>query len=783
MTQIPRLQPPEDDNLDTFPTSRAIRDCLARLTVWQLDTIFEQIGFEEHPSRRGDREELLASWLEQPDHVHQLIDEHLASDAIAILEFLAGFDADLPARRLLEADLVGLESDWLHFRSASPLAHLRQLGLVHVGTHARDGREFVFVGLATEVAEGVRTWFASDARDHSADAAELADDLLADPPTDAHELDERTRGIPEPDLRDELVDRIVAGDLADSELFGLVETLARLGAGPRRADLVDVIDDPTPDDSDERHLARIAAYAVWSIHAPDNPRDQLDLLDVSMETLHDLSEEAYEIVLGESEGDPRLARIPGDQLLEADPAGRRELFAETERLRRDSGAEAGRVYAPLLADPAYADIWPLLAEALHDDGHPGDAWLLERCARRTDDPDHASTLRKTAMRLRSAEPPSDETVDGFGLLGVCDGEGAFAVCTCVASDDEEFIFNNIVLRTADLRLREGFTLPDTPVHELQSIVESIETGGRDELIRMPLEVAAGLVQRAAKTALDEATLEPQLLEAIHFNQRLPDEPPPPLDRDPDHEVTADDVSAVLSQSVFDTWVFGLAELFDADLIPLPAPGDVDDDWVDRAASALAELPNTRERIVSMAEHMALWSHFKEGANTEPLFGHLADITREQFADSPLVREIARRTPAFYEPRPDFGELAPYRRPAEPDLRQHLAERFLGPLDTLEADDQRRLDWIELAFSTLEFVRPTIPSDQQPRFEQVYDLAYDLGTHFADFDLDNTPIDREGIRHDLHDLLDDLNWPDARPEVVYDELTDNFAALLEENAVI
>ncbi|MFB6263180.1 MAG: plasmid pRiA4b ORF-3 family protein, partial [Bradymonadaceae bacterium] len=55
-----RIVPPPGEKLRTFPTSMAVRDCLSRLSVGQLDRIFDNLGFDERPSRREQRANLIA---------------------------------------------------------------------------------------------------------------------------------------------------------------------------------------------------------------------------------------------------------------------------------------------------------------------------------------------------------------------------------------------------------------------------------------------------------------------------------------------------------------------------------------------------------------------------------------------------------------------------------------------------------------------------------------------------------------------------------------------------
>ncbi|MFB6351138.1 MAG: hypothetical protein ABEN55_19355, partial [Bradymonadaceae bacterium] len=225
------------------------------------------------------------------------------------------------------------------------------------------------------------------------------------------------------------------------------------------------------------------------------------------------------------------------------------------------------------------------------------------------------------------------------------------------------------------------------------------------------------------------------------------------------------------------WVFGLSELYEANLWPLPDPDAVDDAWIDRAASALADVPGLRPRLASMCRHMVLWSTYREGANTAGLFATLADGIEGDFVHSPLVRVMAERTPTFYAGRPDFGELAPYHQMAPLEQRRQLAERFFGAPEPADQRQDRQLDFIELAFSVLQFVRPAVPSEHQPRWEEMIQLAGRLGTEVAEIELDDVPVDRPGLREFVEQVLADADWPDTRPEIVYPELTTNFAAAL------
>lgn len=149
---------PDRDDLKTFPTSQALRDCLARLPVDQLDLVFETLGLEDRPSRRGEREARIAEHLETGETVGELLRERVDDEGLELLARLAVEPRDIPATVLLKEERLDPNSDWLEFRSQTPLGSLRRLGLVHVGLHRHDGHDRVFVGIPEPLDEAIAAW-------------------------------------------------------------------------------------------------------------------------------------------------------------------------------------------------------------------------------------------------------------------------------------------------------------------------------------------------------------------------------------------------------------------------------------------------------------------------------------------------------------------------------------------------------------------------------------------------------------------------------------------------
>lgn len=159
-------KPPADEPLKVFPRSHRLRDCLDRLPVDQLDTIFENIGFEQRPSRRGERAQLIVGRLATEQHVHNRLDDSAAADHKPLLEELAESDELTAAYRLLESgildpDATDDQQDWMRFFSDHPVSGLRRHGLVHIGVRNTGDRSFVYVGIAAELREPILTWLAA----------------------------------------------------------------------------------------------------------------------------------------------------------------------------------------------------------------------------------------------------------------------------------------------------------------------------------------------------------------------------------------------------------------------------------------------------------------------------------------------------------------------------------------------------------------------------------------------------------------------------------------------
>lgn len=156
-------KPPNDEPLKVFPGSHRLRDCLDRLPVDQLDTIFDNIGFEQRPSRRGERAQSIVDRLANHQQVRKRLDESATSTTEALLEELAETGKRHPAYQVLESGLVDPnvtddQQDWMRFFSDHPVATLRRHGLIHIGVRNTGDRSFVYVGIPNELQDHILNW-------------------------------------------------------------------------------------------------------------------------------------------------------------------------------------------------------------------------------------------------------------------------------------------------------------------------------------------------------------------------------------------------------------------------------------------------------------------------------------------------------------------------------------------------------------------------------------------------------------------------------------------------
>lgn len=396
------------------------------------------------------------------------------------------------------------------------------------------------------------------------------------------------------------------------------------------------------------------------------------------------------------------------------------------------------IYEAVLRDVGYEPLWPLLAAAVRDGGVAADASLLDEAANLAEDDDIARELRRLALELRTAGIEGGDAVEGVGLVGTCDGAGAFPVFMARRRSDGSFMVVNLLFRTTG-ELRDGFALPFEDRADVDALGEQMRQGAGTELVEVPIEAAAALCRRrldAAEASVDFDELPEDIARAVVQARRLPaDEaavvPPEPADA----PVSLARTRELLDAPALRYWLLDVAELVEAQIEPPPADGSTPDDaWFDAALARLADTERTAARVASLADHMAQWYALADQQTPAAEFARLAQMTRQEPAQSPLVRTMLEKSlaAAAAADRPEAGRGGdePVATADDPILRRTMRQRFFEDVDTPTGFDVIHLAMACMSFVLLEALQGMIADRRQPRPDELYALANDVGEIIA-----------------------------------------------------
>lgn len=183
----------------------------------------------------------------------------------------------------------------------------------------------------------------------------LIDALLQQPPAALDRLRRRIAPHPLEDVRRATVDRIMVGQLSESQTDALPLLFRVMGAGAERPRLERLLLDSAAPHA-HRSMALAALFhelAAQPLIDRMDPAVRIGLGDAWIRPLVRLA--AKDLEAGET-----LA----DMLLRAQPASRAHLLRQFERLRRQLGASAMAVYDRALLRPDLAEWWPRIMEHL-----------------------------------------------------------------------------------------------------------------------------------------------------------------------------------------------------------------------------------------------------------------------------------------------------------------------------------------------------------------------------------------------------------------------------------
>ncbi|QDG52157.1 plasmid pRiA4b ORF-3 family protein [Persicimonas caeni] len=571
---------------------------------------------------------------------------------------------------------------------------------------------------------------------------EVVDELFEEPPVDEAELAYRIGQADADELLAALVDRAERGDIGRGERAWVMAIFGDLGLGDQLERLQKVVADPDADEA----LRRFAFAAL----SGDERVDMDELVGLVGEgEVAGMLADSMATLLGYAEEAPELFMQVADMLLASGAEQRDALFGVVEEQRHELGLDAGLVYRAVLAEPAYEPLWPILGAAVVEDAVVADAELLEDAAAWAESDEVERTLRRQALELRTSALDGGRHIEGVGLFGSCDGSGAFPIFLARKRSDGSLTVINLLFRTTG-ELRDGFAADFEGRDELAGIQEAMRAQAASELLEVPVEVAAALCHERLERAEAQGTLPDEFSELAWRVRRLPADDAavrrPPEARE---QVSLERTRQLLSRPQCQYWFVDITELIEADVeAPPNVVGSPDEAWFDAALARLAEADDTVERVASLAEHTAQWHALAEDDTLAAEFASLAEHTRRDPAHSPLMRGMLEKGLQGAQGFEEGTDIEAGRLEAAEDaeLRRAMRHRFFSGLEVPVGFDVVHLATSCASFVLLESLFPAIADSRQPRPEQLYELAYELGeviaaylTNQQVFDEDELPM--------------------------------------------
>ena len=573
-----------------------------------------------------------------------------------------------------------------------------------------------------------------------ADHREIVDQLLYDPPRDRDELARRTGGAALGELRDALMERIEEGELDDVDAIVAGNLFNVLGLDGERDRLIDIVSSPMPDASDEHRQARKAAFVSLAMNSEFDPEDPDVTFGLSPERYTELAASVYSSLFEFTELNIELVYDLGHMLMQEPAEVRSQLFEQLESYRSDTFVDAGILYRPLLEDQTFSELWPLLVDAVVEEGVPRDADWLERLANQVPESADEQLFRKAVMELRTKGIGAVEAPAGFALVGTPDGAGAYPIFVFTKRDEKVFAGHNVVFRHLSHTVRDGFFIPNIVDEEVDQLVEDIEETRATRLTEVPVEVGIRLVQRELESMEEPvADLPPETRLAVYRLERLPAGDVELPEIEPADAIDAQRVRAVFKEEgCFDSWFFDRTTLERAEVLPVPDSDDEAENWKANVAPRLAGMEGVAERVVENLRFVASWFAFDGGEELASQFAALAEESAADFEGSLGLDMVLDHTIRAVREMQDYAGAFLFELLGDDSLRANLHDQHLEAKGFDEETERLYLDNMELSYRTLEEMCPEIPEHLMPEPGAIMDSAGPIGIVMANF-FGRTPI--------------------------------------------
>ncbi len=567
-------------------------------------------------------------------------------------------------------------------------------------------------------------------------AREAIDDLLTRPPLNEGELARRLRGVEPTGARREIVDRLGRlgrGDVPSEEFDVLAAAMLHVGVGDevgRLEDLALATDLP-------RSTRWIAMSLLFS-GAPDRVARVLERLNFD-DRLRLMLQPAAEAVRN-VQAAPELASAIADSLGWIPLDARVNALAYIDEVRRGAGTPAALAYREILRREAALPLLEVALEAVVEEGGAEARAEIARLRDGASNPALRLAFQRALLRMgtRAIEPSRTPQPRGTGLLGSCDGQGAFLVAGCFENPDGTSSFASLCVR-AGADLRNAFTVPAITEAEQMSLIEGMCMGGLSDVAPIDLAGAAEIVFEALEMTRalglpvpGDAMTAIALFERARDPGRRPDPPPqprlPPLPAaSPLPLVSLEQARSLLALPVYQCWFFDRGDLMSAGVdVAQAVSRRPKAAWIDGALKQLAQ-SDARPRLASMLRHMALWHQLRGEADRAALCSAAKAEVEARFAEAALPRAMVERSiKALKALEKEHEEKSV----GDPALRGRLRIEFFQLIEAPTGRDLATFDFCEVAYLALDSSLNLLPGNRRPRDSDMAVAAFELARLFA-----------------------------------------------------
>lgn len=396
------------------------------------------------------------------------------------------------------------------------------------------------------------------------------------------------------------------------------------------------------------------------------------------------------------------------ELLEPDM---QEAMADiAEGIRRTEGIPAPRVWGASLRRPSLVTLRGTVLDAMVGEGGRDAVTLLEGLRDAAPTPGERSQFQSALLRLctAAADPdrPTTGGARGDAWVSSCDGQGDFNVMASLRAGQGRRTFAALCIRAGG-EVRDGFVVPEQSTEEVEAFLQEFAEASGVSFTRVPLTLAASLVEEARVVGLaagrplpPEAEAPLSLLERVRGPTPEPTGPVAPVDAD---------ASVLLEHPAYASWTVELADLGpDAAPPPRRAREIVREAWI-RSTAANLDGPENRARLATSCAFMARWHTWAGEPSFAGLAATAAALAADDLGDHPLVLGMLRRSYRRLGRERDLGGQ-PF---GDPTLRGALRNRHFADVTAPRGRDLAVLDLAEVTVGLLTLMWARLPARERP----------------------------------------------------------------------